>query len=310
MIRRLSVTLVAVALTGTIASGCSTFSKNGEAAKVDGTALTIGEFESISADLAAAGQITAPANGEYTGTESRSVLSRWIVAHLLSAALAKSGTPINADSRSTAETSLKTSATDAVWAKLDPATQSFLVNELAGQNMLVSSDFIPAGKVETTYNAGIRESNTLCLRVIGFPTSDAANAAYQQILGGGDFASIADANNTDGTLGHGGIFSDSNTKSECVSARSLNQAVGAALASTQIGVPAAPQAFTASDGKTQQFFIFMQRPFSEVVDAATPLVRQALGPAAERTLVADGKANVDSRYGMWDAATLSVQPTR
>lgn len=310
MIRRLSVTVAVVALTSTIAGGCSTFSKNSEAAKVEGTTLTVDEFEAINTDLATAGQITAPTNGEFTGTETRAVLSRWIVAHLLDHALAADGLPITAANRATAEASLKTSATDAVWSKLDTATQTFLVNELAGQNTLVSGAFIPDAEVQAAYKAGIAESNTLCLRVIGFADAATANTAYQQILAGADFATIADANNADGTLGAGGVFTDTTTNSECVSASALNAQVGQAMAATQIGTPAAPQAFTAADGSTTQYFIFMQRPWDEVADAAAPVVRQALGPAAERKLVADGRASVDSRYGMWDATTLSVQPSR
>jgi len=47
VIRRFSVALLAAALTGTIASGCSTFSKNNEAAEVDGTSLSVDDFEAI-----------------------------------------------------------------------------------------------------------------------------------------------------------------------------------------------------------------------------------------------------------------------
>ncbi|MCU1366984.1 MAG: Peptidylprolyl isomerase [Ilumatobacteraceae bacterium] len=308
MIRRLPATLAAVVLTATVASGCSTFSKNSEAAKVDGRTLSVKDFEAISDDLAKAGQITAPVNGEFTGDVSRGVLSRWIVAQLLSTALAKNGTPIDAATEAKSETALKTSA-GASWDTLSAATKSFLVTELSGQNALISGDYIPQGDAKLTYNAGLSESNTLCLRVIGIADQAAAQAAYQQILQGGDFASIADANNTDSSLGKGGVFKDSKTNSECVTAASLNQQVGQVLAQTPIGQPATPQAFSDSNGNTQ-YFIFEQRPWDEVADAATPIVRQSLGPAAERRLVKDGSAAVDSRYGMWDTADLTVKPSR
>ena len=275
---------------------------------MDGAALSVKEFESISNDLATAGQIAPAVNGEFTGDVSRGVLARWIISHLLSDALAKAGTPIDPAQKTRSEAALKTSAGDA-WAKLAPATKTFLIAELAGQNELISGNYIPQADAKLTYNAGLSESNTLCLRVIGFPTQSAAEAAYTQITQGADFASIADANNTDTSLGKGGIFKSSTTGSECVSSSSLNAQVGQVLAQTKIGQPATPQAFSDSNGN-KQYFIFMQRPWDEVADAATPIVRQSLGPAAERRLVKDGKASVDSRYGMWDATALTVQPTR
>jgi hypothetical protein len=309
VIRRFSVALLAAALTGTIASGCSTFSKNKDAAEVDGTSLSVDDFEAITNDLSTAGQIEAPVAGEFTGATTRTVLSRWIVSHLLSGALDASGSPIDAATRTNAETALKSTA-GAAWDTLDKATKTFLVDELAGQNALISGPYIPDGDAKLTYEAGIAESNTLCLRVIGLPDEDSANAAYQQILDGADFASIADANNTDPGLGKGGIFADSTTGSECVSASALNQQVGQVLAQTKIGDPAPPQAFTGSDGTTVQYFLFMQRPWEEVADIAGPIVKQSLGPAAERRLVSDKDAFVDSRYGMWDPTALAVQPSR
>lgn len=309
MIRRLSVTLAVVALTSTIASGCSTFSKNGEAAKVDGTALSIDDFEALNNGLAKAGVIEPATDGEYSSNAVRSTLTRWVLATSLRLDLAKQGVTID-DAAKASATSVLQANTQVPFDTLDSTTQDFLIDELAGQSTLVSSSLITDAEAEAAYRAGLTESNTLCLRVIGFPDSDTANTAYQQLLDGADFAGLADANNTDGSLGKGGVFTDATTKSECVSAASLNAQVGQALAKTDLGVPAAPQAFTGADGATQQFFIFMQRPWDEVADAATPLVRQALGPAARKKLLADAKATVDSRYGMWDAATLTVLPTR
>ena len=48
MIRRLPAALASVALAATIASGCSTFTKNNNAATVSGRHLSITEFESLS----------------------------------------------------------------------------------------------------------------------------------------------------------------------------------------------------------------------------------------------------------------------
>lgn len=308
MIRRFSVALAALALTSTIATGCSTFSKNSEAVKAAGTALTVDDFETMSSDFADAGSITQPVNGEYDGSTQRNLLTRWIYTELLAHELATAGTPIDDKARTAAETSLKEQAADQ-WPALHPITQSFLITELAAQNTLAASPSISAADVEAAYNAGLIQSNTLCLRIIGFADATAANNAYEQIVGGTDFASVADANNADPSIGAGGVFTNSTTNSECSSTDTLNAQIAQNLSQTPIGQPSQPITLTASDGSAQ-YYIFLQRPWSEVTDAAAPLVRKALVPTTVRSLIAGGKVVVDSRYGMWNPGALEVTPSR
>ena len=308
MIRRFFAAAAAVVLTSSIASGCSTFSKNQQAAKVDSTTLSVDDFETIADDFAVAGQITAPASGEYNGSDQRKLLTRWVFAQLLSHELDAAGTPIDSAARSAAEASLKQQAADK-WPALHPVTQEFLITELAAQDKLAASPAIPNADVEAAYNAGLTQSNTLCLRVIGFTDATTANDAYEQILGGESFADVADANSADPSIGAGGVFTNSTTNSECSSANSLNAQIAQSLSQTALNVPSAPIPLAASDG-TQQYYLFLQRPWSEVADAATPLVRQALVPSTARTLVTGGHASVDSRYGMWNPGALEVTPSR
>ena len=308
MIRRLSAAAVALVLTSTVAAGCSTFTKNDKAAKVDTASLSVSDFETISDDFVVAGQIGQPAGGEFAGTDQRNLLTRWVFAQLLSHHLSHAGTPIDATARSTAETSLKQQAADK-WPALHPITQDFLITELAAQNVLASSAVIPDADVETAYNAGIRQSNTLCLRVIGFTDATRAKDAYEKILGGSSFADVADQNKSDPSIGAGGVFTNSTTKSECSSASSLNAQIAQSLSQLPIGTSSAPITLTASDGSSQ-YYLFVQRPWSEVADAATPLVRQALVPSTARSAISGGHAYIDSRYGMWNPGTLEVTPTR
>jgi hypothetical protein len=308
VIRRLSAAAVAVVLTSTVASGCSTFTKNKEAAKVDSTSLSVDDFQTISDDFVVAGQIGAPASGEYQGTDQRNILTRWVFSQLLAHQLVAAGTPIDAKARSAAEASLQQQAADK-WGPLHPVTKAFLIDELAAQNVLTTSAVIPDADVEAAYDAGIGKSNTLCLRVIGFTDPTKANDAYEQILGGTPFADVADANNGDASIGAGGVFTNSTTNSECSSASSLNAQIAQSLAQLPLNTPSAPITLTGSDG-SQQYYVFLQRPWSEVADAAKPLVRQALVPATARGLIAGGHAYIDSRYGMWNPDALEVTPSR
>ena len=308
MIRRLSAAAVAVVLTSTVASGCSTFSKNDKAAKVEATSLSVADFETISGDFAVAGQIANPAGGEYDGTDQRKILGRWVFAQLLTRKLAAAGTPIDGAARTAAEASLKQQAADK-WPGLHPVTQAFLITELAAQNVLAASPAVPDAAVEAAYNGGIGQSNTLCLRVVGFTDATKANDAYDKILAGAPFADVADANNADPSLGAGGVFTNSTTKSECSSANALNAQIAQSLVQLPLNTPSTPITLTGSDG-SKQYYLFLQRPWSEVAQAAAPLVRQALVPSTAKSLVAGGHAYVDSRYGMWDPAALQVTPSR
>ena len=319
MIRRLSVAVAVVVLAGTVASGCSTFTNNGEAAKAGGASLSVDEFETILTDYAesrAAGAATSTtAVGETTtteptvpGAEARSLLTEWVTAHLLIAALNKAGAPIDDAARTAATTSLQTEI-GAGWDELEEVTKQFLIEDQAATDALAESPLISDAEVQEAYEAGIVSSNTLCLRVIAFTDQATANSVYEQLREGGDFATIADANATDPTAGQGGIFTNSNTGSECSAANQLNDTIAQAVALLPLGQATEPIAFANTDGSSQ-YVIFLQRPWDEVAAAAAPIVRESLAPGTAKALIAAGSAHIDSRYGTWDSTTLSVVATR
>lgn len=320
MIRRLSVAVATVVLTGTVASGCSTFTNNREAAKAGGASLSVDEFEMILADYAESrsagaastttsiGDTTTTEDPTVPGSEARSLLTEWVSSHLLIAALNKAGAPIDDAARTAATTSLQ-STVGAGWDDLDDVTKQFLIEDQAATDALAESPLITDTAVQQAYEAGIVSSNTLCLRVIAFTDQAKANSVYEQLRQGGDFAALADENSTDPTAGTGGVFTNSNTGSECSASNQLNETIAQALVLLPLGKASEPLPFTNSDGSTQ-YVIFMQRPWDEVANAAAPVVRQSLAPATAKSLIAAGSAHIDSRYGTWDPTTLTVVPTR
>jgi hypothetical protein len=320
VIRRFSVAVAAVVLTGTVASGCSTFSKNDQAAKAGGSALSIEDFQGIIADLTKssatasatnstlAGDPTTTTLPDIAGSDGRGILTRWVASHLLTAALAKAGSPVDA-AAITKATADMTALAAAAWPTFSPATQKFFVDERAAINTVASPSYITDAQVQAAYEAGLATSNTLCLRYIAFTDATAATGVYKQLIGGADFASMADANNTDSTVGKGGIYANSQTKSECSSASTLNNSVAQSLSLLALDTPSQPVTLSGSDGSSQ-YFIFLERPYSEVAAAAGPIVRQALAPVAEKNLIGTSSAAVDSRYGTWDPTTLTVVATK
>jgi len=319
VIRRLSVAAVAVVLTGTVASGCSTFTNNREAAKAGGASLSVDEFELILADYAesrSANASTSTSVGDTTttedptvpGSEARTLLTEWVTSHLLIAALNKVGAPIDDTARTAATSSLQETI-GAGWDNLDDVTKQFLIEDQAATDALAESPLITDTAAQQAYEAGLVSSNALCLRVIAFTDEAKAKSVYEQLRQGGDFAKLADENIADPTAGKGGVFTNSTTGSECSAADQLNETIAQALALLPLGKASEPIPFANSDG-TSQYVIFLQRPWNEVVDAAKPIVREFLAPGTAKALIAAGTAHIDSRYGTWDTTTLSVVPTR
>jgi hypothetical protein len=302
------VAIAAVALTGALA-GCSTFSENANAAQAGGYKLSVDDFESILGDYARL-QATDQASGstssiadEIGGDEARSLLSRWVKSHLLLGALAARGTPVGDDAIAAAAASMQSQA-GTQWPTFDAATQAFLSESQAVDDAVVGD-----AELQSAYEAGITQSNLLCLRLISFTDIDSANDVYSQLQGGADFATLADQTNGAAGGGQGGIYTDANSGSECLSASGVTDTVLQVLSTTPIGQPTPPQTLSANDGSSQTY-IFLQRPWSEVSGSAGPMLRDALIPGAEATLLSGGKVVVDSRYGMWDPSSQTVVATR
>jgi hypothetical protein len=312
VIRRLSVAVAAVVLTATAASGCSTFSKNSNAAEAGGDELSVKDFETIANDLASVATATKmdrlqfTEDGEVDGGAARLLLTEWVTTHVIFGALDDAGTVIDDATRTSAETTIS-GVFQEDWAKFSATTKQFLIDDQTATDSLASSPLISDAQAQNAYEAGLANSNTLCVRYIAFTDSAAADDAYKQLQGGADFATLANASSLSSTQ-DGGIFHDQTTGSECSAADSLNQTVAQALVQTPIGKASEPITLTGSDGSAQTF-IFLQRPWSEVAAAATPVVRPSLASSVRTTLLTAGKAHVDSRYGTWDPSTQAVVPT-
>jgi len=319
VIRRLSAAVAIVILTGTVASGCSTFTNNREAAKAGGQSLSVDEFETLAADIASAGIVTGftfDESDELTGDNARRLLGEWITGHLLTAALAKAGTPVDDAARTKAEADL-TKANSANWAKISDSTKQFLIEDQAAITLTSAGHFVSDADAKAAYEAGVATSKTLCIRYMAPADQQTADDLYRQLQDGADFATLAGTTDA-GSVANGGIFADQTTGAECVDSTTINPAISDALAGVPAGGFSEPTALTGSDGSTATI-IFLERPWDEVADTALPLVRTVLSAAYtpqaqafKQAALTDGSktVRVDSRYGTWDTTTLSVVPAR
>lgn len=283
-----------MALTATLTTGCGTFADNDVAAKAEGHELSIDDLVLLSKDFGLLAE-----TGEFAGTDLRGILSQWVVTTALADRFG-----LGKDAAANEEAAKIYTDDDPVrWAALSPVTQELLIGGVLTQQYLTANpDVISDDVLAAAYNAGVTASQTLCLRVIVSDDVLVISDVATQLEAGGDFAELAAANSTDaGSAANGGILANADGN-ECVPASGISESIVTALTTTPIGVPSAPTPLGSS------YVILLQRPYAEVAEQA----RTALGTSqavASRVIGTDG-VSIDSRYGMWDAATGAVVPTR
>ncbi len=303
MIRRLPAALASVALAATIASGCSTFTKNNNAATVSGRHLSITEFETLSNDLA-----PAPNSfGEKDGNTVRGILSAWVRITALIESLKAKGLTISDAQRAAAEKSL--SASETGWATFKPSTKTLEIEFSASQTLIASNtDLVPDATVQAAYESGVTASNVLCLRLMAFSDFTKAQSISDQLSAGGDFASLAIKNSEDTSTAPGGGI-EQNNGNECFLTTTLGQSTQLdtllqSVGTAPVGQPTKPIQIGSF------YYILLERPYSEVSTHIRPLMTSLLAAPIAKQLTSSAKAVIDSRYGMWDATTGQVVSTR
>lgn len=313
MIRRprlLSTTaaLAAVALSASLTSGCSTFTDNNLAAKVGGHELTIDDLNEINKDLpklSGDDTMVPDALGEYNGTVVRQALSLWANSAGLIAGLESGGTVVSAEDRQAAATTLE-GQDAATWAVLSPATRELLIDFNAGQTALESSSGATDPEAaRAVYDQGVAVSGVVCIRIMAFDTEDEAATAYAAVQAGEPFADLANDHPVDPAAEPtDGIYTDPSSGSECLAAAGF-ASVAQVVADLPIGESSAPTSLG-----SEFFFLVQQRPYDEVAETVQPLVAATIAQSRAKDILDRADISIDSRYGMWDAATASVVPTR
>jgi hypothetical protein len=136
VIRRICSVFAAVALAGTIASGCSTFTSNRDAASVNGHHLSVKQYEALLTGLAIAPDafgIAAVGPEGLPGKTARSILGQWVSNMIMSDTLTKKGVTISAADRKALEDKITGGNAAGVWATLGPSMQTFVIDAQALQ---------------------------------------------------------------------------------------------------------------------------------------------------------------------------------
>ncbi|MEO6123655.1 MAG: hypothetical protein ABIR32_08065 [Ilumatobacteraceae bacterium] len=300
--------LTAVALSASLTAGCSTFTDNSLAAKAGSHELSIDDLAAINADLpklSGDASMIPDALGEYNGSVVRQALTLWANSTGLIAGLENSGIQVSGEDRQAASTTLQ--GQDATtWATLSRPTQDLLIDFTASQTALKSSgDANDPAAAKAIYEQGVGTSGVICIRIMAFDTEAEATDAYSAVQAGEKFADLANDHPVDPAAEpNNGVYADPKSGSECFEASGYTS-VAQAVADLAIGESSPPVTLG-----SQFFFLIQQRPYDEVADAVQPLLAATLGQARAGKFLSAADISIDSRYGMWDAATSTVVPTR
>ena len=291
-----------------LASGCSTFTDNDLAAKADGHELTIEDLEAINKDLpklSGDDTMVPDALGDYDGTVVRQALTLWANSAGLLAGLEQAGVEISAQDRQAAIDTLQ-GEDAAAWSILSEPTQEMLIDFNTGQTALQSTEAAtdPVA-AKAAYEQGVTASGVVCIRIMAFGTEAEAADAYAAVQAGEEFADLANDHPVDPAAEPtNGIYVDPSTGSECLAAPDF-ASVAEAVTDLPIGESTAPITLG-----SDFYFLIQQRPFDEVAESVQPLLASTLGQSQVTQLLKSASISIDSRYGMWDAATSTVVPTR
>ena len=131
MIRRFSAALVALALTGILASGCSSVSTTRNAADTNGRHLTVAQYQLLLQGVAKSSdtfQIPPVDATGMPGTTARGILGQWVSNVIMSDALVAKGVPVSAADRKAAEDKILSGNAATVWAGLSDELKSFVLD--------------------------------------------------------------------------------------------------------------------------------------------------------------------------------------
>jgi PPIC-type PPIASE domain len=253
VIRRLPAVLLALALAAVVA-GCTTFSDNDAAARVDDVELTDAQLEELvgiypDPETGAVGEVTS-------GDAVRSAMTFWVQAQVFGQAIADAGVEIDDaaidEATQTASTQLPT------FTELSTGTQDFLVQFIASTTVADQLEAPDEDEMRTFYDQGPDESGVACVSHILVDTEQEALDVLAELEGGADFATLAQERSTDEASAQGGGVLPC-TYTSTFQNTYVGPFVDAALAA-ETGVPTGPVETDFG------YHVLLVRPYDEVVD--------------------------------------------
>jgi len=253
VIRRLPAVVLAAALTAVV-SGCTTFSDNDAAARVDGVELTDAQLEELvgiypDPQTGAVGEATS-------GDAVRSAMTFWVQAQVFGQAIDDAGVEI--DDAAIDEATQQASSQLPSFSDLSSGMQDFLVDFIASTSVLDQLETPDEDEQAAFYEQGPSASGVACVSHILVDTEEEALDVLAELESGADFATLAQERSTDeGSAQGGGVLPCTFTTT--FENTYVGPFVDAAL-DAEMGVPTGP--VESEFG----YHVILVRPYEEVVD--------------------------------------------
>ena len=305
-------------------SSCST--TNPDAATVNGVHINRTAFEAdmntlakndayAKANEAAAAQgapaIAGDTKGSISSVFAGAQLSNLVLLEFVHAELGRRNVAPDADQTTQGEQvaqGILAVGDPTIWTAL-PADLKTKYGKLGAEYLALQKELSPKTDAEIlAIFASVQDRLPLCVSHILVATEDDATAALADLKAGKVFADVAKARSTDpGSKDSGGSLVDPQT-GQCPTATSLDPDFVAGAKTAKVGEPTAPV-------KTQFGFhiIKLDKPLPTIESLHDNLVtyggQQSLKQFIDKSRK-EAVVTVDPHYGMWDAASGGILPTK
>lgn len=293
-----------VTLVGALAlSSCATFSRNSNAAVVNGNEIPRDRLESFIDEFAANQQFPL-VDGVLQLDDARNLLAGMIKADAYTSFLRDQGKPLTEAQRDKVREQL----IDRNVGELSKALQTLVVDVNAATEAITELDAPTDKKIEALYAERPSLTGAMCAKHVVVKKKETAEKVLSRLAKGAKFVDMAKkysiepaAKTTGGALE--GQSADGKT-SPCMSILEYQQNFDPAFTrgaiAARAGVPYGP--VQSSFG----WHVILLSPWDEVKDDVLSLVEAEPGPNLATGWLANADITVDPAYGRWDAATGTI----
>ncbi len=275
------------------AAGCGATSN--AAAEINGRKISRAELEQTIAELGEAGQ--APiVDGEVDGETVRSILSALVQGAATDQLLKEYAEQITQTDRDEIEAQISQNTDTSTYTQ---HLKDLIIKLNAGSLALARVKAPDAKKAAEMYDKSPASLGVLCVRHLVVKTEATANEALAKFADGAEFAALAGefsiepkANESGGALG--GADNACITLTEYQSGFDADFTAGALLAKPGVAYGPVKSSFG--------YHVIYVRPFTEVSEDISKLLATNAGANLLTGFIATSKINVDSAYGVWNAA--------
>ena len=265
------------------------------AAEINGRKISRAELEQTITELSEAGQ--APVvDGEVDGETVRSILSALVQGAATDQLLKKYDEEITQADRDEIEAKITESTDTSTYTQ---HLKDLIIELNAGSLALARVKAPDAKKAAEMYDKSPASLGVLCVRHLVVKTEATANEALAKFAGGAEFAALAGefstepkANESGGALG--GADNACITLTEYQSGFDPGFTAGVLLAKPGVAYGPVKSSFG--------YHVIYVRPFTEVSEDISKLLAINAGVNLLTGFIATSKINVDSAYGVWNAA--------